>query len=419
MQSFDKDMHAIIAPFPAYGHVNPTLRMARELIVRGHEVEYYLPERFADAVELTGATFRRLDDESDVVAKAETHGSQPRVTDEQEREQDHGRERRENIGQLVIDSANVASEGADRIAEAGPDVVVFDPMCLWGRKAVDQLDVPSVAFYSSFALREESPLLDDISFGQLDTGMNEDGSLPEPLTNTLEAQSVSDATPADFFVADADLSISPIPRVFQPDVDGFGDDYRFVGPMIRSSMNEQDADLPLDRLADRQSVYVSLGTVFHGDRAFFEACFDALAETGWDVVIKAKENVHQLDSASPENVSVRRRVPQLNLLERVDVFVTHGGMNSTMEALSFGTPLVVVPQGGDQYAVAERVTDLGLGSTLDPDMLTANDLYEEVETVHNDPYPETVESFQVTLHEAGGADRVANAVERLIRRNGN
>lgn len=226
---------------------------------------------------------------------------------------------------------------------------------------------------------------------------------------------MSDPGPADFLGAnvDANLRIVPIPRVFQPNIDEFSNDYCFVGPMIRSGEGEGVAGLPLDRIADRQSVYVSLGTVVHGDRAFFEACVDAFAETDWEVVVKAKENADQLDSGSPENVSVRRRVPQLTLLDRVDVFVTHGGMNSTMEALSFNTPLIVVPQGADQNLVAERVTELGLGCVLAPEPLTADDLYDAVETVHSDSYHATMESFQTTLREAGGAERVADAIERF------
>lgn len=380
-------MRIAIVPLPGYGHVNPTLRTARELLAREHEVEFYLPERFADPVESTGATFRRLDDALDIMTKAREHGFQPETFDKQNGNgEQQDRERHEKTGQAMMGSPDAASAAVDRITASDPDVIVFDPMCIWGREASERLDAVSVAFYPSFAVHEESPRLDGLSLGP-GTGSNEDASLPEPLANTLEAHGVNDPGPADFLGAnvDADLRIVPIPRVFQPTVDEFGDDYRFVGPMIRSGEDERAAGLPFDRIADRQSVYVSLGTVVHGDRTFFEACIDAFAGTDWEVVVKAKENADQLDRDSPENVSVRRRVPQLTLLEQVDVFVTHGGMNSTMEALSFNTPLVVVPQGADQNLVAERVTDLGLGCVLDPETLSADDLYDAVETVHSDP----------------------------------
>ena len=36
----------IFLNMPAYGHVNPTLAVAQELVQRGQEVIYYLPEQF-------------------------------------------------------------------------------------------------------------------------------------------------------------------------------------------------------------------------------------------------------------------------------------------------------------------------------------------------------------------------------------
>lgn len=402
----------VILTLPAYGHINPTLRMARELIDRDHEVAYYLPDRFVDVIESTGATFQRLSDEFDMMRKMREQEVRPgqrpgsQATDEAT---DADRER-EEAARLMKGSIDAAPAVADRVVASDPDAIVYDPMCPWGREAVDRFQGPSVAFYTSFALREESPLLDRLSIGS-----GPAGSLPKPLVTSLEKQGVSDPGPADLLVASADRSVVPIPRTFQPDHEAFGEDHVFAGPMIRAGDEQRDAGLPLSRLEARQSVYVSLGTIAHGDETFFEACFDAFADTDWELVVKSKTDADRLDDTSPANVSVRRRVPQLDLLERVDVFVTHGGMNSTMEALSFGTPLVVVPQMADQYVVAERVTELGLGETLETETLTADSLYEAVETTHR-THTEPIERFRTTIREAGGATRAATAVESLVKR---
>lgn len=396
-------VQVVILTLPAYGHINPTLRMAHELLDRDHEVAYYLPDRFADVIESTGATFQRLSDEFDMMRKIREQGVRPGAAT------DGNREQHDETAHIMGDSIDAAPVVADRVVASDPDAIVFDPMCPWGREAIDRFQGSSVAFYTSFALREGSPLLDRLSIGA-----GEDGSLPKPLVTALEKRGVSDPDPADLLVASADRSIVPIPRTFQPDHEAFGEDHVFAGPMIRAG-NEQDAALPRSRLTNRQSVYVSLGTIAHGNETFFESCFDAFADSDWELVVKSKTDADRLDETSPENVSVRRRVPQLDLLERVDVFVTHGGMNSTMEALSSGTPLVVVPQMADQHAVAERVTELGLGETLDTETLTADSLYEAVETTHR-THTEAIERFRTAIREAGGAARAATAVESLVKR---
>lgn len=63
-------------------------------------------------------------------------------------------------------------------------------------------------------------------------------------------------------------------------------------------------------------------------------------------------------------------MPQLDILQRATAFVSHGGMNSTMESLYYGVPMVVIPQMPEQAMTARRVDELGLGLMLDKNTLT-------------------------------------------------
>jgi len=57
-------------------------------------------------------------------------------------------------------------------------------------------------------------------------------------------------------------------------------------------------------------------------------------------------------------------VPQLELLEKVDLFITHGGMNSVNEGLNCGVPLVIVPQQIEQAFNGRQVARQGAGVIL-------------------------------------------------------
>ena len=70
----------------------------------------------------------------------------------------------------------------------------------------------------------------------------------------------------------------------------------------------------------------------------------------------------------PENVLVLDKVPQLDVLKRAHLFITHSGQGSTSEAIHYGVPMVCLPVIGDQPLVAYRTADeLGLGIRLSVD----------------------------------------------------
>ena len=58
---------------------------------------------------------------------------------------------------------------------------------------------------------------------------------------------------------------------------------------------------------------------------------------------------------------VVQRAPQLELLKRATLCVTHAGLNTTLEALAQGVRLVAIPITNDQPGVAARILASGTG----------------------------------------------------------
>ena len=104
-------------------------------------------------------------------------------------------------------------------------------------------------------------------------------------------------------------------------------------------------------------------------------------------------------------------VPQLEVLSRAGVFVTHGGMNSVHESLAYGVPMLLVPQGSDQHLVAARVRDRGAGRVLGRRAVTADALRDHVRVLWSDPRyaAASTAAGQEALH-LGGALRAAEVI---------
>ncbi len=134
----------------------------------------------------------------------------------------------------------------------------------------------------------------------------------------------------------------------------------------------KDADL------DKQKplVYCSLGSSAflypHAERFFNAFIGLSRLRSEWQFVLHTGDYryEHKLDKAGP-NLLIRKRVPQLELLRRAAVMITHGGLNSIMECIHFGVPMVIVPGMRDQPGNSARAVGHGIAVTASMSRVTA------------------------------------------------
>jgi UDP:flavonoid glycosyltransferase YjiC (YdhE family) len=179
------------------------------------------------------------------------------------------------------------------------------------------------------------------------------------------------------------------------------------------------ARLPwLDALRGRPIVYVTLGTVYNRNLNVFRKLLDGLRDEALHVVVTVgKQNDPAVLGAQPPNVHVHRYIPQESLLPHCAAVVTHGGAGSTLGALAFGLPLLLVPQGADQFYNAERVAAAGAGIQLLPDHLTANAARDAAHTLlHDDTFRDAAQRIKNELDAMPDPQRVVEVLEQLAVR---
>ncbi|XP_060804913.1 UDP-glucosyltransferase 2 [Amyelois transitella] len=112
-------------------------------------------------------------------------------------------------------------------------------------------------------------------------------------------------------------------------------------------------------------VYFSLGSVIQTSNLPEHTLKDLiriLGELPYTVLWKFEKEFTGL----PKNVHIRPWMPQPSILAHpnVKLFITHGGMLSSLESLQFGVPLLAVPVFGDQPSNAARATNAGYAKTV-------------------------------------------------------
>ena len=119
-------------------------------------------------------------------------------------------------------------------------------------------------------------------------------------------------------------------------------------------------------------IYISLGTILNNAISFYKKCIRAFECENVQVIMSIGGLVSKAKLGKiPDNFSIHSFVPQLEVLENTDVFITHGGMNSVTESLYYGVPMVVIPFMTDQPLNAKRIEELHLGEKLEYKKITS------------------------------------------------
>ena len=158
-------------------------------------------------------------------------------------------------------------------------------------------------------------------------------------------------------------------RSFQLDNEAFSDkQFKFIGPSLDGrAAQAKDARLDdeLNRGGGRPVIYASLGTIFNTFMPFYRTVVAAFGDRDVTVVLSVGRDFDKAKLGRvPRNILIHQSVVQLAVLEKADLFITHGGMNSVNEALYYKVPMVVVPKADDQPTVGAGIAELGLGTVV-------------------------------------------------------
>jgi zeaxanthin glucosyltransferase len=107
--------------------------------------------------------------------------------------------------------------------------------------------------------------------------------------------------------------------------------------------------------------------------------------------------------------------PQVDLLARAALTITHAGLNTVLDSLANGVPVVAVPITYEQPAIARRVEWAGAGQTIALNRLTPDRLRNAVKAVlERDDYRAAAERLAGSIRVAGGTRRAADIVEEAM-----
>ena len=364
---------------PALGHINPMTALARRFQSRGHDVTFLVVPDAVPAILATGLnciafseedfpagffknTFRQL---------SQLHG------------EDAVRHSFESLGQYL-------SSALERlpaiIAKAGADALVMDATQYYLGLLPMHLRIPYVHISPGLPL-DLSGATPPRFFGwpfettpaALDRNRAGVARILEMMKPCIDvAKAYSERMGMDIDWNDPDPTISKLawivqmPREFDFPGDHWPPQFRYTGP-FHDGEGRVETPFPWERLTGEPLIYASMGTLQNGLKDIFQMIVDAAEKlSGFQLALSIGNNLStdQIKTSLPKTVIVNQ-APQLQLLKRASLCVTHAGMNTALEAATQGVPMVAIPVTNDQPAVAARIAYHRIGEVLSLEQLTA------------------------------------------------
>jgi zeaxanthin glucosyltransferase len=196
--------------------------------------------------------------------------------------------------------------------------------------------------------------------------------------------------------------------------------FHYAGPLQDDNAREP-IDFPWNRLTEKPLIYASLGTLVNGIEPIYRVILETIRRMPDLQLVLSVGNNLDLESLGsvPDNTIVVRRAPQIEMLKRSALCITHAGLNTTLESLTHGVPMVAIPIAFDQPGNALRISFHEVGESLTVDDLSADRLYSLVEKVMAVPsYRENARKFQSLIARSNGLDVAADILERAFSKVG-
>ena len=175
---------------------------------------------------------------------------------------------------------------------------------------------------------------------------------------------------------------------------------------------------PWEKLDGRPLIYASMGTLQNRQDVIFQTIAAACAGLDAQLVISLgsrDQDAGALAATFAGTPIVVPFAPQLALLRRAALSITHAGLNTALESLSHGLPMVAIPITNDQPGVASRLDWLGVAEVVQPGKLTATRLRAAIEKVLRDSrYLKNARRRQDEIRNVNGPARAADIAEQAF-----
>ena len=393
------------------GHLNPMTAVAHQLQTRGHEVVFlYLPN--ANGFPCIPA------DENDEVS-----ATRPAVS------KLAGWEAMEFLCGVVAKGTEKILQSLPQMVErAGIDALVLDPIQFFAELGAIKLGVPYVSVavalyldysgYTPFCTYSWPHETTPEAFARNRKGVADFTRLIS--SEGIKAYAKEAGIKVDWDAPTGVFSrlahITQVPKEFDFENPLLPPQFYHTGPFYDANARPK-IDFPWERLTGEPLIYASMGTILNGQADVFRKIVAGVAKhKDTQLVLSIGGQLDPKDIGTvPANAIIVKKAPQVDVLKRASVCITHAGLNTVLESLAWGVPQVAFPVTFEQPGNGARIAAKKTGVTTEFEKLTPDHLSTLLdEVLNNAVYRENARKLQDVIAKTNGLCKAADIIERAF-----
>ncbi|HLP57485.1 MAG TPA: glycosyltransferase [Candidatus Deferrimicrobium sp.] len=219
--------------------------------------------------------------------------------------------------------------------------------------------------------------------------------------------------------------IIPCPREFDLPNMAVRENFHYIEPSIRQPVTHEPCNwsgIP----AHARIILASLGSQVHSSvydakkiRSFFDKMIEMMnspLSRDWHLILSlgSDGDLKELGPL-PSTITALPWVPQIEVLQRASLVITHGGLGTVKECIFYGVPMIVCPLVNDQLMNSKRVVHHNLGKVLDIDSASVENILETIDNVmNNQSIQQSVKNMQQVFRYYEDTHHGVKIIERIL-----
>lgn len=208
--------------------------------------------------------------------------------------------------------------------------------------------------------------------------------------------------------------LTQTPKEFDFESSHWPAQFHHTGP-FHDELGRIESNFPWNRLTGEPLIYASMGTLQNGLESVFTSIAEAVGiRPGMQLVLSIGPDLDpEKISSLPANSVVVKNAPQVEILKRSALCITHAGLNTALESLTQGVPMVAIPVSIDQPGVAARIAYTKTGAYVPIQELTVSRLSNLIgDVLGNSEYRQNAKKMQGAMVRTNGHPQVPGALGR-------